>query len=203
MIALSQQSANKMEKNSTKNLHDLLYELAQLDKKGIEEKYTEENIRAINDLTEELLGVEYRREFSSPSEFADFVVSLYKFKKGWSHELGRAIISSGELYDNGDKEGAIKLMDNFLQECPSPFFNANAQACRDGYLSEKFERKSDEDRRNAHKAAHALADAIESKNRGDKEKAVAILDELLETCPIESYKEDAQTLKDDIMKSKG
>lgn len=180
-------------------LYDLLDELTTLNQEDLENRFSKENVKALRRLAADILGDESCLSLSLPSEFVKSVYKLREAKRTWWRRLGDTIIIASESYDEGDMKAAIKIFDTFIKDCPSPFLKKIAMAHKKDYEAGKIKKISEEEKMWGRKAGNVLADAWESLDKGDKEKAITILEKFIKSCPIEAYKKDAQTLKDEIV----
>lgn len=177
-----------------------LEELAKLSQYNLEEHFNDENISIICQIATILLGDNFKPVIDSAQEFIVYVYGLRDLNARLSRRLSEAILSSNDKYDNGETDAAIKIIDEFIENSPSPYLIEIAQRSKKKYLLKRVEISDDVDREWITKTAKTLIDAYENYEKGDKETALKMLEEIIKKCPIQNCKEDAIKLKDDIIK---
>ncbi len=189
-----------MDNETRTKLFNRLAELAMLSQYSLKSQFSKENAEAISNIATDLFGEDFRPAIDSPQEFIVYVYGLRDLYNRLSRRLGDAIIASGESYEKGDKETAISIMDGFIKDCPAPFLKEIAQAHKEDYRKGKYRKIPEEIKEWGIKAGNTLASAQDKYEKGEKEAAIAMLDEFIKTCPIEVYIKDAQSLKEGIIK---
>lgn len=105
----------------------LIDKIGFLEKKELEEYYSDENIEAIRIMTPELIDDRILPNKITPLTFSEILFDLCKTRKKWAKALGEVIIQTGELADANNYKAAIAKLDEFIEMCPSQFFRRHAQ----------------------------------------------------------------------------
>lgn len=70
----------------------------------------------------DVMGSALSTEFSSPVEFAQYVIDLRENEKAWSRHLGEVILAAQSWLDQGNPEVARTVFDDFEAKCPWKVF---------------------------------------------------------------------------------
>ena len=66
-------------------------------------------------------------------DFAQTVHRLRENERQWNHALMSALISSADMYESKDREGAIATLESFAESCPWRLFQDVARRQRSSY----------------------------------------------------------------------
>jgi len=112
--------------NKSASQIEQLHILASLGQADLEARYSEDLTKWLAEfVVEELFGVELP-PVNSPQAFADAVLELGRNKKSWSNRLACLVIDLSDSQAAGDKEQALKRLDEFAEQCPWKFLRESA-----------------------------------------------------------------------------
>ena len=119
--------------NDNEYLFTLLDKLAEYDREELRTRFSNENIVSICTLARYLLDEIVKPEALTPSGFIDLVYKLRKYKKEGSRKLGDSLILADSMIKENNLGGAIAVLDNFIDACPSPFYRDIAEVQKNKY----------------------------------------------------------------------
>jgi hypothetical protein len=119
--------------NDNEYLFTLLDKLAEYDREELRTRFSNENIVSICTLARYLLDEIVKPEALTPSGFIDLVYKLRKYKKEGSRKLGGSLILADSMIKENNLGGAITVLDNFIDACPSPFYRGIAEVQKNKY----------------------------------------------------------------------
>lgn len=123
-----------MEKsNDNEYLFALLDKLTAYSREKLQACFSIENIESVCTLSKYLLDEIVKPESLTPSDFIDLVYKLRKYKKEGARKLGDSLILADSMIKETNLAGAIAVLDNFIDTCPSPFYRGIAEVQKNKY----------------------------------------------------------------------
>ncbi|MFT3961921.1 hypothetical protein [Propionivibrio sp.] len=113
------------------------HELADQRPEVIEGRFASDGKALLEQVLSNAMGSTPFWEFSSPSEFAQYVINLRENEKAWSRHLGEVILASQSLLDQGNPDAAEKIFDEFEAKCPWQMFVDIARTQRANTLGDR------------------------------------------------------------------
>lgn len=112
--------------NKSASQIEKLHILASLSQADLEARYCEDLTRWLAEFVVEELYDVVLPPVNSPQAFADAVLELGRNKKSWSNRLACLVIDLSGSQAAGDKEHALKQLDEFAELCPWKFLRESA-----------------------------------------------------------------------------
>lgn len=98
------------------------HELTDQSPEMIESRFTSGGKALLERVLVEAMGSASAGEFSSSSEFAQYVADLRANERAWSRHLGDVILAAQNWLNQGSPEAAKKVFDEFEIKCPWRMF---------------------------------------------------------------------------------
>jgi len=98
------------------------HEFADQRPEEIEGRFASDGRELLGRILREAIGGAPVGDFSSSSEFAQYVIDLRANERAWSRHLGDAIVAAQSWLDQGNPEAAEQVFDEFETECPWQMF---------------------------------------------------------------------------------
>lgn len=102
----------------------------------IESRFMSDGTVLLERVVSEAMGSSFTGEFSSPSEFAQYVIDLRDNERAWSRQLGNVILAAQSWLDHGNREAAKGVFSEFEANCPWKMFVDIARTQRLNTLGE-------------------------------------------------------------------
>jgi len=98
------------------------HEMADQGPEEIEGRFASDGRELLGRILREAMGNPTVGEFSSPSEFAQYVIDLRANERAWSRHLGDIIVAAQSWLDQSNPEAAKQVFDEFEAKCPWKMF---------------------------------------------------------------------------------
>lgn len=105
----------------------LLDKLGNLEQYEIEKYFSDDILKPISVLLNELSDDKSLPGSLSQADFSELILELRKIKRVWGRKLGDAIILAANKAESEDIDGAINVLEDFIKNCTSPFHRRHAQ----------------------------------------------------------------------------
>lgn len=100
----------------------LWHEMADQRPEAIEARFASDGKVLLKRVLSKVMGDVSSSEFSSPAEFAQYVIDLRENEKAWSRHLGEVILAAQSWLDRGNLKAARAVFDDFEAKCPWKVF---------------------------------------------------------------------------------
>jgi hypothetical protein len=123
--------------NERDEAFNILDELADLEQHDLELQFSKDNIIYLRILLQEFHMEELLVEPISLINFTEIVYKLRETKRFWGRLLGDSIIQAAEMANRRETNGGIKILEAFIEKCPSPCYREHARNQIKYYLKTK------------------------------------------------------------------
>ncbi len=113
--------------NELKQAFNLLDELAPFSPEELQAELTDHRMELLRQVSIMLLNINLDEIKTSKNSWYDVIQSLRETNRNWSRRMMSIIIESSDIAKKTGKDEAIKLLNNFIQNCSAPFFKNVAQ----------------------------------------------------------------------------